>query len=232
MQLDTSMHEMESDESLLYSMDQNALTLRTMMLAECVSFDAGRNCVTVQPLLQTNIDGNVSNIPPIKDVPVGFYQAGGFVITHKPSPGDVCMLLISDRNISKWKLTGGIVDPKSSQHHNMNDAVAYFGLNAFPDAVGGVQDGIDVRSLDGSVSLHVNASSITAKIGDSAHTLSASNYSLSVGGANTMTATASGVNFGVPVTMPNGATINGIPFNTHKHTGVETGGGTSGGPTS
>jgi hypothetical protein len=45
MQLDTSMHEMESDESLLYSMDQNALTLRTMMLAECVSFDAGRNCV-------------------------------------------------------------------------------------------------------------------------------------------------------------------------------------------
>ena len=165
-------------------------------------------------------------------MPVGFYQAGGFVITHNPSPGDVCMLLISDRNISKWKLTGGIVDPKSPQHHNMNDAVAYFGLNAFPDAVSGVQDGIDVRSLDGSVSLHVNASSITSKVGDSTHTLTASNYSLSVGGANTMTATASGVNFGVPVTMPNGATINGIPFNTHKHTGVETGGGTSGGPTS
>ena len=45
MQLDTSMHEMESDESLLYSMDQNALALRTMILAECVSFDAELNSV-------------------------------------------------------------------------------------------------------------------------------------------------------------------------------------------
>lgn len=215
MQLDTSMHEMESDESLLYSMDQNALTLRTMMLAECVSFDAGRNCVTVQPLLQTNIDGNVSNIPPIKDVPVGFYQAGGFVITHNPSPGDVCMLLISDRNISKWKLTGGIVDPKSPQHHNMNDAVAYFGLNAFPDAIGGIKGGIDIRSKDGGNSLNVASGTAT----------------LTLGGTEIFTATASGVAFSVPVTAPQ-VTAGGIALTTHRHTGVESGGDTSGGPAS
>ena len=215
MQLDTSMHEMESDESLLYSMDQNALTLRTMMLAECVSFDAGRNCVTVQPLLQTNIDGNVSNIPPIKDVPVGFYQAGGFVITHKPAAGDVCMLLISDRNITGWKLTGGIVDPKSPQHHNMNDAVAYFGLNAFPDAIGGIKGGIDIRSKDGGNSLNVASGTAT----------------LTLGGTEIFTATASGVAFSVPVTAPQ-VTAGGIALTTHKHTGVETGGGTSGRPTS
>lgn len=214
MLLDTSMHEMESDESLLYSMDQNALTLRTMMLAECVSFDAGRNCVTVQPLLQTNIDGNVSNIPPIKDVPVGFYQAGGFVITHKPSTGDVCMLLISDRNISKWKLTGGIVDPKSPQHHNMNDAVAYFGLNAFPDAIGGIKGGIDIRSKDGGNSLNVASGTAT----------------LTLGGTEIFSATASGVAFSVPVTAPQ-VTAGGIALTTHKHTGVDTGSGTSGGPT-
>ena len=230
MQLDTSMHEMESDESLLYSMDQNALALRTMMLAECVSFDAGRNCVTVQPLLQTNIDGNVSSIPPIKDVPVGFYQAGGFVITHNPAAGDVCMLLISDRNITGWKLTGGIVDPKSPQHHNMNDAVAYFGLSAFPDAVGGVQDGIDVRSLDGSVSLHVNASSITSRVGGSSHTLSASAYSLSVGGSQVITASSSSASFLVPVALAGGSSFGGKDFDTHTHDGVESGNDTSGGP--
>ncbi len=213
MQLDTSMHEMESDESLLYSMDQNALTLRTMMLAECVSFDAGRNCVTVQPLLQTNIDGNVSNIPPIKDVPVGFYQAGGFVITHNPSPGDVCMLLISDRNISKWKLTGGIVDPKSPQHHNMNDAVAYFGLNAFPDAIGGIKSGIDIRSKDGGNSLNVASGTAT----------------LTLGGTEIFTATASGITFAVHVDMPQGAMINGREFIGHNHDGVESGGDNSGG---
>jgi len=208
MQLDTSMHEMESDESLLYSMDQNALALRTMMLAECVSFDAGRNCVTVQPLLQTNIDGNVSNIPPIKDVPVGFYQAGGFVITHKPAAGDVCMLLISDRNISRWKLTGGIVDPASPQHHNMNDAVAYFGLNAFPDAIGGIKSGVDIRSKSGGDSLNVSGGSAT----------------LTLSGVLVFTATPAGVSFKVPVDF------NGIPFNTHKHPGVQPGGGTSGAP--
>lgn len=213
MQLDTSMHEMESDESLLYSMDQFSLSMRTMMLAECVSFDSARNCVTVQPLLQTNIDGQVSNIPPIKDVPVGFYQAGGFAVTHKPSAGDVCMLLISDRNISQWKLTGGIIDPKSPQHHNMNDAVAYFGLSAFPDAIGGIKGGIDIRSKDGGNSLNVSSGTAT----------------LTLGGAEIFTATASGVAFSVPVTAPQ-VTAGGIALTTHRHTGVESGGDTSGGP--
>lgn len=213
MLLDTSMHEMDGDESQGYLFDQLSLHLRTMMLAECISFDAARNCVTVQPLLQTNIDGQISNIPPIKDIPVGFYQAGGFAVTHKPSAGDVCMLLISDRNISQWKLTGGIIDPKSPQHHNMNDAVAYFGLSAFPDAIGGIKGGIDIRSKDGGNSLNVASGTAT----------------LTLGGTEIFTATASGITFGVHVDMPQGATINGREFINHTHDGVESGGDNSGG---
>lgn len=213
MLLDTSMHEMEGDESQGYLFDQLSLHLRTMMLAECVSFDDARNCVTVQPLLQTNIDGQVSNIPPIKDVPVGYYQAGGFAVTHKPAKGDVCMLLISDRNIAQWKLTGGIIDPKSPQHHNMNDGVAYFGLNAFPDAISGIKSGIDIRSKDGGNSLNVASGTAT----------------LTLGGTEIFTATASGINFGVHVNMPQGAMINGREFISHAHDGVESGGDNSGG---
>lgn len=214
MQLDTSMHEMDGDESQGYLFDQQSLHLRTMMIAECVSFDGDKNCVTVQPLLQTNIDGQVSNIPPIAGVPVGFYQAGGFAVTHKPEKGDVCMLLISDRNISQWKLTGGIIDPKSPQHHNMNDAVAYFGLSAFPDAIDGIKGGIDIRSKDGSNSLNVASGVAT----------------LTLGGAEIFTATSAGVAFSVPVTAPQ-VTSGGIALTTHRHTGVESGGDTSGGPT-
>lgn len=232
MELDTSMHEMSSDEASAFVMDQYAYGLRTVMIAECISFDAAKNCVTVQPLLQSCIDGVVGNIPPISGVPVGYYQAGGFVMTHKPAKGDVCMLLINDRSIEQWKIKGGITDPKSPQHHNMNDAIAYFGLNAFNKAVSGVKSGMDIRSKDGNVSLNVNASSIVSKVGTSTHTLSASSYSLSVGGTNVMSATSSGVTLSVPVSMPQGATINDIQFNTHKHTGVQTGSGTSGGPIS
>lgn len=213
MLLDTSMHEMDGDETQVYIFDQMSLHLRTMMLAECVSFDAARNCVTVQPLLQTNIDDQVQSIPPIKDVPVAYYQAGGFVITHKPAKGDVCMLLISDRNISGWKLTGGIIDPKSPQHHNMNDAVAYFGLNDFTSPVTSIKDGIDIRSVDGSESLNVKDGQAT----------------LTLGGVSIFTATPSGVNFGVHVDMPQGAQINGREFISHAHDGVESGGDNSGG---
>lgn len=230
MQLDTSMHEMEGDESMGYLIDQGALLLRTMLIAQCVSFDEARNCVTVQPLLQTNIDGIVQNMPLIQDVPVAYYQAGGFVITHKPQKGDTCMLLISDRNIAGWKLKGGITDPRSPQHHNINDAVAYFGINAFPDAVQAVKGGIDVRSLDGSVSLNVTSSEITSKVGASTHTLSASAYSLSVGGTPVMTASASAAEFLVPTSLPVGSSFGGKSFDTHRHTGVQTGSGTSGGP--
>lgn len=219
MQLDTSMHEMSSDEASAYVMDQYAYGLRTCMIAECVSFDAAKNCVTVQPLLQTKIDDKVSSLPVISGVPVGFYQAGGFAVTHKPAKGDVCLLLINDRSIAQWKLKGGITDPASPQHHNFNDAIAYFGINDFTSPIQSIKDGIDIRSKDGGSSLNVTGSTATLKLG----------------GTAIFTATTSGVTFNVPVTAPqitaNQATINGVAFTTHKHTGVTTGGGTSGGPT-
>ena len=224
MQLDTSMHEVEGDEATGYLQEQYAMQLRTVMLAECISFDATKNCVTVQPLMQTKIDGVLQNMPPIADVPVAFYQAGGFVITHSPAKGDVCELHIVDRNIAGWKINGGITDPASSQHHNMNDAVAYFGLNSFNKAIASVKGGMDIRSRDGNVSLNVNLSSITKKVGASEEILSASSYSLKVGGATVMTASSGGVSFGVPVS------IQGINFGTHRHSGVQSGGSNSGGP--
>lgn len=214
MQLDTSMHEMSSDEAQAYLMDQFAYQLRTVMIAECVSFDAARNCVTVQPLIQTKIDDAVMSLPVIADVPVGFYQAGGFAVTHKPSKGDVCELHISDRSLAQWKLKGGITDPGSPQHHNMNDAVAYFGLNDFTRPIPSIKNGIDIRSKDGGNSLNVTSGTAT----------------LTLGGTAIFTATSSGVTFNVPVTAPE-VTAEGIKLTSHKHTGVESGDSNSGGPT-
>lgn len=214
MQLDTSMHEMSSDEASAYVMDQYAYGLRTCMIAQCVSFDAAKNCVTVQPLLQTKIDDKVSSLPVIAGVPVGFYQAGGFAVTHKPTKGDVCLLLINDRSIAQWKLKGGITDPASPQHHNFNDAIAYFGINDFTKPIPSIKDGIDIRSKDGGSSLNITGSTATLKLG----------------GTAIFTATASGVTFNVPVTAPD-IREGTIRVGTHKHTGVTTGGGTSGGPT-
>lgn len=229
MELDTSMHEMSSDEAQAYLLDQHAYQIRTVMLAQCVSFD-GKNKVTVQPLLQSKIDGVVQSLPPVADVPVAFFQAGGFMITHSPKPGDICELHIIDRSIEGWKLKGGITDPANPRHHDMNDAVAYFGLDSFNTAVA-VRSGIDIRSRDGKVSIHVDTSTITTKVDTSEHILSASTYALRVGGTDIFTATASGAEFHVPVDIPQGATISNIPFDTHLHSGVESGPDKTGGPT-
>jgi hypothetical protein len=244
---DLTRQELEEEEALNHSIDTMLYLLRTGTPGVVVSFNQSQNTVQVQPSLmgkQRNRDARP--LPELLDVPVAFYGAGGYVVTHLPKKGDVCLLIASDRSLSRWKQAGGVIDPTERRRHNLTDSVAFFGLNHFADSYPDVKDGIDIRTRDGTTYINLLADQIKAEIpgatvtmtattldtviGSAAWHMDGATQSLTLAGTPIYTATASGVAFSVPIIAPE-ATIAGVTQSTHKHTGVTPGVGTSGGPT-
>lgn len=199
--------ELTNSELLDSAVEQSIMVARTIMIGECVSFDEAKNTVSVQPVLKTRKRGwtDARAMPVIQDVPVAFYGAGGVVVTYKPVAGDCCELRVCDRAIDLWKKRGGIVDPQKPRHHNISDAIAYFGLNPYPSAYKSLRGGLDMRTRDGSTSLNVTGGEIVA----------------TVGGTKVAKFGGSSVQFLVPVEMPKlttpSAIIGGKEMNNHTH---------------
>ena len=215
MGIDTNKQELTDGEKLDFIIEQSLLKTRTIMVAECVSFDESRNTVSVQPLIQRKGIGEekASNLPIIQNVPVAFYGAGNVVMTYKPEKGDTCELWINDRSIEQWKNKGGITDPQRARHHDMSDAVAYFGLNEYGKAYQNLKGGMDIRTRDGNTSLHLIDQNVEVKINNTP----------------IMTLTSSEVVFTVPIKAPVGEFKDSLKIDEkevkeHDHGGVVPGG--------
>lgn len=113
--------------------------IRVMLPAMVQSYDKDLQCVTVQPLIQ---DGELDpitgervarTIAAVNDVPVSFYGAPRARITFPISKGDLCMLVFSSSAVTRFFLGkgGGAIDPGDDRRHDINDAVALFGLHTF-----------------------------------------------------------------------------------------------------
>ena len=212
--VDLTRQELEQEEAMSHSIDTMLYMLRTAQPGVVTSVDLARNVVNVQPAIMGKLAGKpANNLPIVQDVPILYYGAGDFTVTHKPKVGDLCMLLVSDRSLSRWKLSGGVVDPGERRRNDLTDSVAYFGLNHFAGAYPDIKDGIDIRTRDGQTSLN----------------LTGADLALTIGGAPIFTASAGVVAFSVPITTPE-ATIAGRVFTAHEHTGGTEGDGTTGAP--
>lgn len=182
------------------------------------SVDLVRQTVTVQPTIRSRVTlegGVVTSIdfPLIPDVPIVFPSGGGYSLTFPIEPGDECLVVFADRCIDAWWQSGGVQEQADYRMHDLSDGFAIFGPRSQPRALPSVSAGaVQLRSDDGMAYVEVSDAGITLKHG-AAVTIDAP--------ATTITG---------PVTMPAGATIGGVPFGTHHHTGVRSGTDTSGGP--
>lgn len=196
--------ELTQEEMLGAVTDAALYRVRTHLPAQVVSVNLSQNTVDVQPLIKGFRDGKgYYDLPVIKEVPIKYYGAGGFVVTFQPAVGDTCELAVHDRSIDTWKRTGGIIAPDRRHRHDLTDATAYFGLNDYANSVPSIQSGMDIRTKDGTTGVRVTDGAIEIR----------------QGGTVIATMSASGVNFNVPVT------IQGRDFITHTHPG-DSGGNT------
>lgn len=183
------------------------------------SFDAVAMTCTVQPAIQARVRDKsgtqtLVNLPLLLDCPVQFPAGGGCTLTFPVKPGDECLVVFASRCIDAWWQSGGVQAPAEYRMHDRSDGFALLGFRSQPRVIGAVStSAAQLRSDDGATFV-----------------------SVAPGGAVAITAPA-GLTINADVVVNGKVTTTGdvkagtISLQTHRHTGVQTGSGTSGGPT-
>ena len=174
------------------------------------SYDTVQQTVNVQVairecLIQADGSEKWTEIPLLLDVPVCFPRAGGYVLTLPITKGDEVLVCFGDNCIDAWWQNGGIQNQIDIRRHDLSDAFAIPGPWSQPRRVSNYStNSAQLRNEAGSAYVELAGSTIN------------------IVGAN--------VNITGKVTIAGGHTnIDGRSFLGHTHSGVETGGGSTGG---
>lgn len=181
--------------------------------------------VDVTPLVN-QVDGNGNPTPhvTIYNIPYFRLQGGANAIIIDPQKGDIGVCVFASRDISKVKSTKKQANPGSFRQYSFSDGMYLGGmLNGTPTQY--------VQFSAAGIRIH---SPVLVKLDAPDIQLSAATVEIAGTSSTTITTPTFTVNGN---TVMNGTldttgniTGNGIGLNTHHHTGVQTGGGNTGGP--
>lgn len=188
---------------------QTVNNVRVAMPGIIQSFDATEQTVTVQCAIREkiNMDGNLSwqEIPLLLDVPIIFPRAGNYILTMPIQAGDECLVVFGDSCMDAWWQSGGVQNQIDCRRHDLSDGYAIVGLYSQPRRITNYSTNTaQLRNLSGSAYVELSGNDVNI-----------------VGGNVTISATS--------VTIGGSTTIDGRVFMSHKHSGVQTGGGNTGG---
>lgn len=209
------------EESLRLALEAERAGIWTALPAIVVAANLAAQTVSAQPTIQGTITGpdgvarNV-NLPLLVDVPIVWPRAGGFALTFPVAPGDEVLIVFASRCIDSWWQSGGIGAPAEVRMHDLSDGFAILAPTSQPKRLGGVSSSnVQLRDSAGSTFVEITPSG-----------------AVNIVAATSINLTAPSIKFHGEVQQDGGALVsNGITYGTHKHSGVQPGGGTSGGPT-
>lgn len=168
--------------------------------------------VDVQPMVaQVDGAGNAVDHGIIHGLPVWRLQGGNSAVIVTPAVGDIGLAVFASTDISNVKRAKEPTTPGSFRRFDWSDGIYLGGLlNAEPTQLIRMDDsGITITVADGQP-LTINADTVT---------ITADTVSMS-GDLDVTGSISSGA----------GSTFGGKAFDTHKHSGVTTGGGQTGNP--
>jgi hypothetical protein len=188
---------------------QSTAKLRTATIAQVVACTntggvSAVGYVDLQPLVQqTDSAGNVVAQPVIYNCPYVRLQGGVNAVILDPQVGDLGIVVLGDRDLSKVKTTKAAGAPGSDRRHSIADALY----------LGGILNGVPTQYIEFSAA-GIKLSSPTAVIIDAPlmHIL----HALQVDGASALGATVTSAGHDISAS--------------HKHTGVQSGSSISGPP--
>ena len=189
---------------------QASIKIRCHVPGIVQSYDAAQQTVTVQVAIRESLileDGTEKwvDIPLLLDVPIVFPRAGGYVLTLPITHGDEVLVCFGDSCIDAWWQNGGVQNQIDIRRHDLSDAFAIPGPWSQPRRVSNYStNSCQLRNEAGTAYVELSGSTINI-----------------VGGAVNISASS--------VTIGGSTTIDGRSFMGHGHSGVQTGGGTTGG---
>lgn len=190
----------------------------TSIPGHVLTFDPDTQLAQVQPgIMRVDINGAEFKVPPIIEVPV-YFPGGDYCIEYQIDPGCEGDILFSQRCIDGWIQSGGVAANPIGRFHNMQDAMFLPGFRSQPNVLPSFQNnGVRMRNKAGTQFVWLKND----------NTISMQNGS----GSFQLLADGSFLINGLKITVDgNVITAAGVNLNTHRHTGVTPGSGTSGVP--
>ncbi|EZI23961.1 Gp138 family membrane-puncturing spike protein [Pseudomonas extremaustralis] len=185
-------------------------------------------------ILRVDVNDATFALKPIVEVPV-YFPGGDYCVEYQIDPGCEGDILFSQRCIDGWVQSGGVATNPRGRFHSMQDAMFLPGFRSQPNALTDFQNnGVRMRNKAGSQFVWLkNDNSISMDNGVARFNVLADGTTLMQNGAGSFQLLADGsflIN-GLKIT-PDGNVITaaGINLNTHRHSGVTPGSGTSGVP--
>jgi len=202
--------ELNSDLSLTDSLDfyrtKIFQQINTLTLGKVLGVDLATKRLEVQPLINGVDTNNAPIIPPIiYDVPFGTIRGGSAGIITEYQVGDTVIIGFCQRQIDATKATMGPSTPTLYRYFSLQDAVVLSHWS----------------NTDPTIFIELSSAGITVQAGAQPVAIT-STGNVTV---NAQHATINATNIDLNGTL----SINGKPYLSHAHVGVQTGGGISGG---
>lgn len=183
------------------------------------AFDSAKQTVVVQIAIREriNLNGNLSweEISVLVDVPIFMPRAGEYILTMPVTIGDECLVIFGDNCMDAWWQSGGIQNQVDKRRHDLSDAFAFLGIWSQPKKISGYStNSTQLRNLDGDTYVEIKDTVINI--------ISAKDINISADADINITG-------GGQVVIGDATTIDDRVFMDHVHTGVEPGGGLTGG---
>jgi Phage protein Gp138 N-terminal domain/GpV Apex motif len=218
-------------EALRLALKGQSLITWVALPAIIQSFDPAKCTCTAQPAIQALVNilqivngaqqvvPQYVNMPMLVDIPVIMMNAGPFIVSFPISAGDEALIIFADRCIDNWWNQSGVQPQVTPQgigelrYHDLSDGFALVGPMSKLLVPGGISlTSVQLRKKDGSAYIELDASGAVNILAPS--------------GVNIIgDLTVSGVTTGT-----GDGQFDGIHVAHHRHTGVQTGGGTTGEP--
>ena len=156
-------YEYEFSGAIEYILEKSAQLKDDMLPAKIIEYDRVKNRAKVQPLImQVLEDKTIIKRPILMSIPVLQYGGSGFVLSFDLKAGDIGWIKANDRDISKFLSTYNNNTPNTDRIKNFSDGVF------IPDVMHGYNinagDTATLQSLDGSIKLALNNTSITMQV--------------------------------------------------------------------
>ena len=226
----------DPEESLRLALENAQANIWTAMPGIVTAVNLSAQTVSVQPAIQgvvTSPDGSTqaTNLPQLVDVPIVWPRAGGFALTFPIAAGDEVLVVFGSRCIDSWWQQGGVGAQAEARMHDLSDGFAILAPTSQPKKFANVSSAnVQLRDTAGTTFVEITPGGKARVIGATAIDIAAPTINMNASGAVNITAPTIAMNG--QVTQASGSfSIGGITFGSHKHTGVQPGSGTSGGPT-
>lgn len=191
---------------------------------------------SVQPTIQGTVENEngsktLVDLPLLIKVPIIFPKGGGFSITFPIAEGDEVLVVFSSRCIDAWWQSGGINRPMEARMHDLSDGFAIPGPYSVPNVIDNVSSSsLQIRNDAGTSYIEIDETGKIKLL--SATIIDVVAPTINLSGTINITGTLA-VTGGISATgsiSATNVTAGVVSLLTHVHSGVTTGGGTSGPP--